>query len=107
MTMQRFLPRELPPGLEQLTELAFDLRWSASDSAAELWRKVDHELWEATRNPVLILESISRARLQALADDVDFMQTLKARVQVRQHYLEATTWMDSKPGRDRPGPTSP
>jgi starch phosphorylase len=103
MSMQRFLPRELPAGLEQLTELAFDLRWSASNSAAGLWRKVDPELWETTRNPVLILENVSRARLQALADDDNFMQTLKARVQVRQHYLEATTWMDSKSGRDRPG----
>lgn len=31
MSMQRFLPRELPAGLENLTQLAFDLRWSAGD----------------------------------------------------------------------------
>jgi starch phosphorylase len=103
MSMQRFLPRELPAGLEQLTELAFDLRWSASDIAAGLWREIDPELWEVTRNPVLLLESISHARLQALADDDNFMQALNAQVLARQHYLEAPTWMDSIPGSDKPG----
>lgn len=103
MNLRRFLPRELPVGLKHLTELAFDLRWNAGDGAANLWRTVDPESWEATRNPILIIESVSDARLQALADDDRFMQTLNAEVHARQRYLDAPTWMESTPERDRPG----
>jgi hypothetical protein len=35
MSAQRVLPRGLPDGLKRLTELAFDLRWNAGDSADE------------------------------------------------------------------------
>jgi starch phosphorylase len=103
MTMQHFLPHELPAGLEQLTEPAFELRWSASGSAAGLWREADPELWEATRNPALILESVSHAQLQALVDNDRLMLALNSRVLVRQHSLEAPTWMESRPGRNRAG----
>jgi starch phosphorylase len=102
MTLQHFLPRELPAGLESLAELAFDLRWNAGDGAAELWRVVDPELWESTRNPVLIVESISRMRLQALAADDDFVQMLNARVRARDAYLEAPTWLEDSRGGDAP-----
>ena len=103
MTMQHFLPHELPAGLEQLTEPAFELRWSASGSAAGLWREADPELWEATRNPALILESVSHAQLQALVENDRLMLALNSRVLVRQHSLEAPTWMESRPGRNRAG----
>jgi len=94
MTIRRFLPRKLPPGLEGLAELAFDLRWSARHSAAALWRAVDPALWDATENPVLIAESVSRARLDTLAADGDFMGALRTELEARAHYLEAPTWME-------------
>jgi starch phosphorylase len=94
MSVQRFLPRQLPPGLEGLAELAFDLRWNARHSAAALWRAVDPALWEATENPVLIAESISRARLEALAADGNFTDALRAELEARAQYLKAPTWVD-------------
>ncbi|MGD8842269.1 MAG: alpha-glucan family phosphorylase [Gammaproteobacteria bacterium] len=102
MSLQHFLPRELPEGLESLAELAFDLRWNAGDGAAELWRMVDPELWESTRNPVLIVESVSHMRVQALATDDDFMQMLNARVRARNAYLEAPTWLEDTRSGDAP-----
>jgi starch phosphorylase len=103
MSVRRFLPRELPAGLEHLTELAFDLRWNAGDSAADLWRAMDSGLWEATRNPVMILESVSRARLLALAGDDNFLQMLSTRVQAREDYLAARAWMADTAGDDALG----
>jgi starch phosphorylase len=93
MNIQRFLPRKLPPGMEGLAELAFDLRWSARHSAAALWRTVDADLWEATENPVLIAESVSRAQLETLAADGDFLSALSAELKERSRYLAAPTWM--------------
>jgi starch phosphorylase len=100
MSVRRFLPRELPAGLEQLTDLVFDLHWNAGDRTADLWRAVDPELWEATHNPVLIVESVSHARLQALAKDDGFMQTLNAEVRAREADLQARTWLADTPGSD-------
>ena len=36
--MYYFLPRRLPDGLETLTELALDLRWTWSHASDALWR---------------------------------------------------------------------
>jgi glycogen phosphorylase len=72
MSLRRLLPRGLPARLGRLTELVFDLRWNTGDSVDELWHAVDSELWAATRSPVIILESISHARLGALAGDDSF-----------------------------------
>jgi starch phosphorylase len=103
MSVQRFLPRGLPDGLKRLTELAFDLRWNAGDSADELWHAVDPEIWSATRNPVMILESISRARIEALASNESFLQRLAERVQAREHYLNAHSWMRDIAAQDALG----
>lgn len=94
MSIQRFLPRQLPSELKGLSELAFDLRWNARHSAPALWRAVDPALWEATENPVLIAESISRARLEALAADSDFTDALRAELEARTRYLQVPTWTD-------------
>jgi starch phosphorylase len=100
MTLQHFLPRELPEGLEDLTELAFDLSWNAGDRSADLWRAIDAELWETTRNPLLIVESVSRTHLYALAHDPDFMRRLNAEVQARNAYLQAGTWLADTWGKE-------
>jgi len=102
MTLQHLLPRELPAGLEDLTERAFDLSWITGDRSADLWYAVDAEQGETTRNPVLIMESASHTRLQVLARDTDFMQRLNADVQVRKVYRQAGTGLDDtwRPAED-------
>ena len=100
MTLQHFLPRELPEGLDDLTELAFDLSWNAGDRSAELWRAVDAGLWETTRNPVLIVETVSHTRLKALARDAGFMRRLNAEVQARRTYLQEDTWLADTWGKE-------
>jgi Protein of unknown function (DUF3417) len=42
-----------------LARLALDLRRSLNDSADEIWKKLDPELWELTVNPWPILQAIS------------------------------------------------
>jgi starch phosphorylase len=52
-------------GIETLTELALDLRWSWYHAADELWRRLDPELWNITHNPWIMLQTASRS---AVAD---------------------------------------
>jgi starch phosphorylase len=62
---------------EALTELALDLRWSFNHSADDLWARLDPELWDLTHNPWIILQTVSREKLQTVVADPDF-QTLVA-----------------------------
>ena len=69
MQSKHYLARDLPSSLQGLATLATDLRWSWNHGADELWQAVDPELWEATANPWLILESISDQRLRVYAGE--------------------------------------
>ena len=62
----------LPEGLEGLTELALDLRWSWNHAADRLWKYIDPELWSMTSNPWLMLQTIKRDRFKELASDSAF-----------------------------------
>src|SRR5215469_3012305 len=61
---------------DALTDLALDLRWSFNHSADRLWGQLDPELWELTHNPWVVLQTVSRQKLQAALDDPDFCSRL-------------------------------
>ena len=86
--MHAFLPRELPPSLAPLVDLALDLRWTWRHSGDALWRTVDPHTWEQTENPWVILQDVSQERLERLAADPEFRRELDRLVGERRHYLE-------------------
>jgi len=86
-----FLP-PLPEGLEGLTELALDLRWSWNHTADKMWRYIDPELWSQTTNPWLILQIVSPNRLEALSKDTDFLDLMNQLIGEYHQSLERTTW---------------
>ncbi len=96
MTVEHFMPRSLPPALKALEELALDLRWSWNVQSKALWRSVDADLWEATGNPMLILGTVSRARLEALSEDPEFLRLLEGVRTSRESYLQAPTWFSGQ-----------
>jgi hypothetical protein len=57
---------------EALTNLALDLRWSFNHSADHVWQRLDPELWELTHNPWVVLQTVSRERLQSVSADQNF-----------------------------------
>jgi glycogen phosphorylase len=62
---------EYAASLASLRQLALDLRWSWNHAADDVWRRLEPELWSRTHNPWVVLQTISRNRLeQALADPV-------------------------------------
>src|SRR5487761_2491546 len=103
MALQHFIPRELPATLQPLVELSLDLRANWSTAAKELWRMVDLQLWEGTGNPLLILSTVSRARLEALTANPEFIAQLQRVVEERRAYLEAPTWLERTHGSDKLG----
>ena len=68
----------LPPALEGLREVAYNLRWAWNHEAIELFRRLDSDLWETTgHNPVRMLGSIEQAKLEAAQRDEAFLAHLE------------------------------
>ncbi|MGV8174133.1 MAG: alpha-glucan family phosphorylase [Methanothrix sp.] len=67
--MKQYSDLNLPAGLEGLADLALDLRWTVRQTTDRIWEMLDSEAWEKTKNPYLILQNVSRARLDEAAKD--------------------------------------
>lgn len=66
--VENLTPESVPAAL---TEIALDLHWSWNHSTDELWRRLDPELWDATQNPWVVLQTASRQTIaNACADPV-------------------------------------
>ncbi|MGA2352322.1 MAG: alpha-glucan family phosphorylase [Terracidiphilus sp.] len=61
---------------DALNDLALDLRWSFNHSADELWEQLDPELWELTHNPWVLLQTVSREKLQTVTSNPGFQKLL-------------------------------
>jgi starch phosphorylase len=100
MTMNTTTPASPPPtppqGLDALTELAMDLRWSWNHSADELWRRLDPALWELTHHPNVVLQTVSREKLAGALADPDFCRLLDRLVEARRQAAEAPGWFQKK-----------
>src|SRR5579871_3222038 len=69
--------RPLDAGIsDALTDLALDLRWSFNHSADQLWTQLDPELWEQTHNPWVLLQTVSREKLQTISSEPVFQKLL-------------------------------
>ena len=90
-TQHYYLPRDVD-GIEQLFELALDVRWSWNHSADELWGQIDPDVWTMTHNPWVVLQTASRNRLRALAADPSFRQQVEALLLKQRQYAEADAW---------------
>jgi starch phosphorylase len=99
----RYLPRPVPEALTGLIDLALDLRWSWNHFADHLWQWVGAELWDATGDPWLILESVPQRRLEALATDAGFLRDLAEQVAARLDQLQQPTWFAGLPAAETLG----
>lgn len=85
----------LPPSLERLRELAYNLRWTWDHETISLFRRLDRDLWEETgSNPVWMLGRISQDVLQAAAEDEAFLAHLDRVCASFDMYMaaDARTW---------------
>jgi glycogen phosphorylase len=75
-----------------LTDMALDLRWSFNHSADQLWEQLDPELWELTHNPWVLLQTVSREKLQSVAADPMFQKLLAGLHQEKAAAEKAEGW---------------
>jgi starch phosphorylase len=79
----------LPPPIEALRDIAYNLRWAWSHESIELFRRLDRDLWERTgHNPVLMLGTIEQQKLEAAAGDDAFRAHLQRASANLESYLK-------------------
>ena len=87
----------IPAELEKLSELARNIWWSWNYEATELFGDLDPSLWkEVHQNPVLLLERMSYAKLEALANDKVILRRME------DVYSNFRRYMDVTPDTKRP-----
>ena len=79
-------------GVEQLAQLALDIRWSWNHAADEIWEQLDPALWEMTRNPWIILQTVSREQLEQKLKDPEFRKKVDKIIQKNEATNKSSTW---------------
>jgi starch phosphorylase len=83
----------LPPRLEPLRKLAYNLHWDWNVETKDLFRRLDPDLWESSRhNPVLMLGTISQGRLTEVVEDEGFLAQMDRAARQLEDYLQERTW---------------
>ena len=78
----------LPPALEPLRQMSFNLWWTWEPAARRLFRHLDPDLWNRTNhNPVRMLQLSRQYRLEELAQDKTFLRELKQVFEEFEKYL--------------------
>jgi starch phosphorylase len=85
------LPTEVE-GFDSLAELALDMRWSWNHFADEVWRQLDPALWELTRNPWGILQTVSRDQIERVSTDPVFRKNVDDLVLAKRQAAAAPAW---------------
>ncbi|MCV0403300.1 MAG: alpha-glucan family phosphorylase [Chloroflexi bacterium] len=96
----------LPAGLEDLGELAYNLWWSWTPRAQSLFSRIDSATWTRHRNPIQVLRAADAARWAELSADEDFMVDASRLLDEFHRYLGngSESWYATSPERELPGP---
>ncbi len=62
---------------DSLIDIALNLSSSRDRSTDQLWRSLDPELWEATQNPRLILQTVSEDKIDSVVAQPEIQELLK------------------------------
>jgi starch phosphorylase len=85
------LPRDVE-GFDCLAELALDMRSSWNHAGDEVWRLLDPELWELTQNPWVVLQTVSRDKLERELAEPSFRENISALLRAKRHATETPAW---------------
>jgi starch phosphorylase len=97
--LYHLLPTDIE-GCDALAELALDLNWSWNHATDEVWRDLDPELWAITHNPWVVLQTVSRDRIESMLGTPAFRENVEKLVQLRRESQSASRWFQKEHGED-------
>jgi starch phosphorylase len=86
-----FFPTEVE-GFDSLAELALDMHFYWNHAADEVWRQLDPALWGLTYNPWVVLQTVSRDRIELLSADPVFRRKVEDLLEAKRHEEGAPAW---------------
>ncbi len=87
-------------GFDSLSELALDMHWSWNHATDEVWRKLDSELWESTHNPWVVLQTVSRDRIERVLADPVFRKNVDGLVAASRRGQGSARVVSAEPFKD-------
>ncbi len=92
--------REGIKGYSDLEELALDFLWSWNQNHAvdTIWQQLDPELWGLLRNPWVILQTISKEKLEKKLADPNFRKNIDDLLQADKKDKKQPTWFEQTHG---------
>ena len=96
----------LPPQLEGLRRLAYNLYWAWHPSARGIWSRIDRETWTRHRNPIPVLAG--PVEWDRLLEDTKFMAEVKNVLRAFDSYMEngSDHWFQRTHPDEAPGPVA-
>src|SRR5271169_1635290 len=88
------LPSETP-NEDELAELALDVSSSWNRVTDALWSQLNPELWERTRNPWIVLQTVSSERLRKVTSEPEFRANLSELLRARARDKNAPRWFQN------------
>src|SRR5579884_2900568 len=83
----------LPPRLQALHKLAYNMWWCWNPEAVALFRRMDVEAWEALdHSPVKLLGALDPSRVEVLLHDDGFLAHMDRVEKAFDNYMSADTW---------------
>lgn len=79
-------------GFDALSELALNMRSSWNHASDKVWRQLDPVLWELTHNPWVVVQTVSREKLEQVFADPEFRKVVDDLVKTRRDAIEAPAW---------------
>jgi starch phosphorylase len=79
-------------GFNSLAALALDMRSSWNHATDPIWQQLDPVLWEITHNPWVVVQTVSREKLQHLLADPVFRKNIADLEQTRRNAEDAPAW---------------
>ncbi|MDH3744063.1 MAG: alpha-glucan family phosphorylase [Acidobacteriota bacterium] len=89
---------KLPPEVERLQDLAYNLWWTWTPQARRLFASIDRASWGRYRNPIELLLNVDPGHWEALLADDDFMSGYTSTVRSLDAYIEGDggTWFEDR-----------
>lgn len=85
----------LPPEMQGLQDLAYNLWWCWNHDAIGLFRRIDEKKFDQSEHsPVKVLARVGQDRLEQLKADEGFMAQLRRVHEAQNRYLTAPTWFE-------------
>jgi starch phosphorylase len=95
---------ELPPEMERLRDLVYDLWWSWSPSATRLFNWIEPDQWRRYHNPVELLINVEPHHWRRLLANQEFRRAYDNAIDAWDAYRARTSWFERS--SSLPGPVA-